>query len=100
MFKGETIITQMWVHLEEYWLEDIFSCRKPMSYNVLFRKEFVTVTYKVGPQEVPIENLNDISQTIHPNNSPVVEYKQNDESSCCFGSLESSFADIGDFCAE
>ena len=49
IFEVKTIITHIWVLLEEYWLQGIFIHREPMLYKRLFRKGFVTGKDKFAP---------------------------------------------------
>ena len=43
IFEVNIIITQRWVHHEQYLLEGNLSRHNPMLYNLLFIEEFVTV---------------------------------------------------------
>ena len=78
-------------------MEEIFSRCEPIFCKFLLSDKFVTGKYKLVSEEVPILNLKDRSRVVYPNNSPVIKYKQNDESSCCFGILASDFAAVGGF---
>ena len=61
---------------------------------------FVTVKYKLVPEEVPVLNLKLRGRIFILYNSPEVNNEQNYEGSCFWGSLASAFAAIGDLYVE
>ena len=92
-FQGQSAGSQRWFDLDFGWIEVNFSTREPVFYKKLFQSHDDTQdknTLKIF--QIPIGNAKYVESFKFQNEASILKYCQKTLNSCCFGSLESTFA--------